>query len=100
MCRLQDAVVVAPQLIAVLPQDVIFMLIACRVSACADVTGVGIFSDQLERYLLAATAYPDGDVGLLHALRLVDSATHLVILTLECGIRLGPHGADNLEGFV
>ena len=52
---------------------------------------------QLERHLLAAAADPDRRVGLLHALRLVDRPAHLVILALERGVVLRPHGVDDLQ---
>src|SRR5207237_5801593 len=96
LSRLDDSVVVAAQVFAVALYHAVLVPVDFGVRA-ADVAGVAVFGYQLEGDFLAAAAYPDRWVGLLHALRLVDGPAHLVILALEGGIRLGPHGADDLE---
>src|SRR5579884_1230429 len=68
------------------------------VGEVADIAGIAILSDQLECDLFAAATDEEWNVGLLHALWLVDRAVNLEILSLENGAVVVPHLEDDLYG--
>src|SRR5688572_21169173 len=94
--RLDDAAVVALDILAMLPEHAVFVAIDIWVGPTY-VAGVGIFSYELERHFLSRASHPDRDVGLLHTLRFVDSAPHLVIFPLECGVIVFPESMYYLQ---
>src|SRR5438874_7123154 len=99
MHRLDDAIIFPPQPLAVLPQHIELMAYHLRVVR-QQITGVSVPGCQLERHPLAISAYPQGDMRLLHPLRLVDSSPHLVIPALEARIWLTPHSPNDLQSLV
>src|SRR5690606_10677687 len=77
---LPDLTHVPAKLLAVLRQDLQLLLRRRRVTA-ANVAGIAILRDQLERHLRATAADPERNlVARLVALRLVDRAVDGVVL--------------------
>ena len=95
--RFQDRVIVAADGVAVLSQDIELVLDGGDIGV--EVARVAVLGDQLEGDLLPRTPDPDRRMRLLHGLRFVDCAAHLVVLTFKRRLVLGPHRLDHLQGF-
>src|SRR5579884_1006869 len=64
-----------------------------------NIAGIGILGNQPQCDFFAATTDEEWNVGLLHALWLVDCPIDAVIFSLEIGFFLRPHRQDDLDGF-
>src|SRR5581483_6362060 len=90
-----DAIVIAPDRLTVAFDHVELVLDGLKVAA--NIAGIPILSDQLERDFLAAAANQQRNMRLLHPFGLIDRASYLVILALEGRLFLRPHRPNDLQ---
>src|SRR5258708_34675891 len=79
--RAVNALVITPDGFAMLLENGELVLNSRQIAS--DITGISVFCDQFERHFLAAAAYEQGDMRLLHAFGLVDGTAHLVVFAFK-----------------
>src|SRR5579885_2620076 len=90
-----DAIVIAPDRLAMAFDHIELVLDGLKVAA--NIAGIAVLRDQLERDFLTTAANQQRNMRLLHSFGLIYCASYLIILALEGRFFLRPHRPNDLQ---